>query len=61
MRYLMLLLSWSLTGVFAVVTLLLLLKLYLLRKSAGEIADAFAEHLREDTNNVSCLVIQNHK
>jgi len=48
----MLLLSWSLTGVFAVVTLLLLLKLYLLRKSAGEIADAFAEHLREDTNTL---------
>ena len=48
----MLLLSWSLTGVFAVVTLLLLLKLHLLRKSAGEIADAFAEHLREDTNTL---------
>ena len=48
----MLLLSWSLTGVFAVVILLLLLKLYLLRKSAGEIADAFAEHLREDTNTL---------
>ncbi len=48
----MLLLSWSLTGALAVVTLLLLFKLHLLRKSAGEIADAFAERLREDTNTL---------
>lgn len=43
---------WVLCGALAIVILLLLIKLRLMQKSAGEIARGFSEKLREDTNTV---------
>lgn len=43
---------WIIIGILAAVVFFLLLKIYLLKKSAKEIADAFAENLMTDTNTL---------
>lgn len=45
-------LLWVFIGLLLVVILILLVKISLLRKSAGEICAAFSYHLREDTNTL---------
>ena len=43
---------WALTGLLTLALILLLIKLYLMRKSARELAEAFAERLETDTNTL---------
>lgn len=43
---------WALIGIMAAVIAVLILKIILLRKSAGEIESAFADRLTTDTNTV---------
>lgn len=43
---------WALCGVFFITIVFLLLKLYMIRKSAIEISTAFAERLMTDTNTL---------
>lgn len=43
--------SWLLCGILMVVTVVLLVKLWLLRRSLGEIAGQLGERLSQDTNN----------
>lgn len=48
---------WVLIGIMAAVIVLLLWKIYVLRRAAGEIEDAFADRLLTDTNtliDISC-------
>lgn len=44
--------SWGVIGILLCVIAVLLVKLYLLRKSAREIAEAFADRLMTDTNTL---------
>lgn len=43
---------WSLTGVLGLFVIVLLIKIHILRKAAGEIADGFADRLATDTNTL---------
>ena len=43
---------WSLTGVLGLLVIVLLIKIHILRKAAGEIADGFADRLATDTNTL---------
>lgn len=43
---------WAVLGVQVLIIAALMIKIYLLRKSAREIADAFADRLRTDTNTL---------
>lgn len=43
---------WALVGLLTLALLILLIKLYLLRKSARELQEAFAERLTTDTNTL---------
>lgn len=45
-------LLWGIIGIMALVIVFLMIKIYLLRKGAGEIADAFADRLVTDTNTL---------
>lgn len=45
-------LLWALIGILCVVIIFLLMKIYLLRKSAREISESFAEKLMTDTNTL---------
>lgn len=45
-------LLWVIIGILALMILVLLIKIYLLRKGAKEIADAFADKLITDTNTL---------
>ena len=39
---------WSLTGVLGLFVIVLLIKIHILRKAAGEISDGFADRLRSE-------------
>ena len=43
---------WSFIGILVLLILGLLLKIHMLRKAAGEIAEAFADRLATDTNTL---------
>lgn len=45
-------LLWAVIGLLVFIILILLVKIYLLRKSAGEICDEFTRRLTEDTNTL---------
>ncbi len=48
---------WALVGIMAMIIVALLVKIYILRKAAGEMADAFADRLITNTNtliDISC-------
>ena len=48
---------WAIIGIMALVIITLLIKIYFLQKAAKEIANAFADRLKTDTNiliDISC-------
>lgn len=51
---------WILVSILAVIIIALLLKLYLMKKAAKEIADAFADRLITDTNTLIDISCRDH-
>ncbi|WP_434309415.1 sensor histidine kinase [Hominifimenecus sp. rT4P-3] len=48
---------WAFVGIMAIIIVALFMKIYILQKAAGELADAFADRLITDTNtliDISC-------